>query len=161
MSSSSASAVAANSPSSPKAVGAAPSSTASSQTPALVEKHDAAVNASLEKYFNLSQELGGPIAEQVRMIFVSRQALFNLRIAQATLVKQAVAAERDILYISALAQKPDMGSATFMKLLEPIQKALASIIEIKDANRPSPLFNNLSTVAEGIPALGWFTCVST
>jgi len=59
-----------------------------------------------------------------------------------------------------LAQKPDMGSATFMKLLEPIQKALASIIEIKDANRPSPLFNNLSTVAEGIPALGWFTCVS-
>ncbi|KAG1111969.1 hypothetical protein G6F42_014875 [Rhizopus arrhizus] len=72
MSSSSASAVAANSPSSPKAVGAAPSSTASSQTPALVEKHDAAVNASLEKYFNLSQELGGPIAEQVRMIFVSR-----------------------------------------------------------------------------------------
>ncbi|EPB89149.1 suppressor of rasval19 [Mucor circinelloides] len=143
MSSSSASAVAANSPSSPKAVGAAPSSTASSQTPALVEKHDAAVNASLEKYFNLSQELGGPIAEQ------------------ATLVKQAVAAERDILYISALAQKPDMGSATFMKLLEPIQKALASIIEIKDANRPSPLFNNLSTVAEGIPALGWFTCEPT
>ena len=54
-----------------------------------------------------------------------------------------------------------MGSATFMKLLEPIQKALAGIIEIKDANRPSPLFNNLSTVAEGIPALGWFTCVSS
>jgi adenylyl cyclase-associated protein len=47
-----------------------------------------------------------------------------------------------------------------MKLLEPIQKALAGVIEIKDANRPNPLFNNLSAVAEGIPALGWFTCVS-
>ncbi|KAL9554650.1 hypothetical protein MBANPS3_002733 [Mucor bainieri] len=148
MSSSSASAVVANSPSSPKTVGAAsaaaaPPSSSTTETPALVEKHDAAVNASLEKYFSLSQELGGPIAEQ------------------ATLVKQAVAAERDILYISALAQKPEMGSATFMKLLEPIQKALAGIIEIKDANRPSPLFNNLSTVAEGIPALGWFTCEPT
>lgn len=53
-----------------------------------------------------------------------------------------------------------MTSPTFMKLLEPIQKALAGVIEIKDANRPNPLFNNLSAVAEGIPALGWFTCVS-
>lgn len=59
-----------------------------------------------------------------------------------------------------MAQKPDMTSKTFMGLLEPIQKALALIIEIKDANRPNPTFNNLSTVAEGIPALGWFTCVS-
>lgn len=72
MSSSSASAVVANSPSSPKTAGtaaaaAAPSS--ASETPALVEKHDAAVNASLEKYFSLSQELGGPIAEQVSALW--------------------------------------------------------------------------------------------
>jgi adenylyl cyclase-associated protein len=68
MSSSSASAVVANSPSSPKAIGAAPSSVASSETPVIVEKHDAAVNASLEKYIALSQELGGPIADQVRKL---------------------------------------------------------------------------------------------
>ena len=54
-----------------------------------------------------------------------------------------------------------MTSPTFMKLLEPIQKSLGSIMEIKDANRPDPLFNHLSTVAEGIPALGWFTCVKS
>lgn len=53
-----------------------------------------------------------------------------------------------------------MTSTTFMKLLEPIQKALASVIEIKEANRSSPYFNHLNAVAEGIPALGWFTCVS-
>jgi adenylyl cyclase-associated protein len=76
------------------------------------------------------------------------------------LVKQAVEAERDIVYISTLAQKPDMASSTFMKLLEPIQKALAGVVEIKDANRPNAMFNNLSAVADGIPALGWFTCVS-
>lgn len=75
-------------------------------------------------------------------------------------MKQAVEAERDIIYISALSQKPDMSSSTFMKLLEPIQRALSEIVNIKDANRPDPLFNHLSTVAEGIPSLGWFTCVS-
>lgn len=68
MSSSSASAVVANSPSSPKAIGGGPSSAASSETPVIVEKHDAAVNASLEKYIALSQEIGGPIAEQVRKL---------------------------------------------------------------------------------------------
>ena len=69
-------------------------------------------------------------------------------------------AERDIVYISTLSQKPDLASPTFMKLIEPIQKALAGVVEIKDANRPHPLFNHLSTVAEGVPSLGWFTCVS-
>ncbi|KAI8364889.1 adenylate cyclase associated N terminal-domain-containing protein [Choanephora cucurbitarum] len=150
MSSSSASAVAAKSPSSPKAIAPANNTTATStgavsttEIPAAVEKHDDAIKASLEKYLSLSQELGGLVAEQ------------------AALVKQAIAAEKDIIYISTLSQKPDMTSPTFMKLLEPIQKSLGSIMEIKDANRPDPLFNHLSTVAEGIPALGWFTCEPT
>lgn len=47
-----------------------------------------------------------------------------------------------------------------MKLIEPIQKALLAIGEIKDQGRGDPHFNNLSVVAEGIPALGWFTVVS-
>lgn len=68
MSSSSASAVAAssNSPSSPKAVTAAPAASIS-ETPAIVEKHDAAINEHLEKYYTLSQELGEQIASQVRL----------------------------------------------------------------------------------------------
>ncbi|KAI7903386.1 adenylate cyclase associated N terminal-domain-containing protein [Cokeromyces recurvatus] len=141
MSASSASAVATNSPSLPNA----PSSSAvtANEVPAAIQKHDNAINPHLEKYFNLSQEIGGPVADQ------------------AHLVKEAIAAEKDIIYISTLAQKPDMTSPTFMKLLEPIQKALAAIIEIKDSNRPNPLFNSLSAVAEGIPALGWFTCEPT
>lgn len=75
-------------------------------------------------------------------------------------MKQAIQAERDILFISTLSQKPDMSSSTFMKLLEPIQKSLSGIVEIKEKNRPNPFFNHLSAVAEGIPALGWFTTVS-
>ncbi|KAI8983954.1 adenylate cyclase associated N terminal-domain-containing protein [Mycotypha africana] len=146
MSSSSATTVVANMPSSPQKVPATVTSTAApvnTETSPMVEKHDAAVNSFVEKYMSLSQEIGGVVAEQSR------------------LVKEALNAERDIVQISTMAQKPDMASSTFMKLLEPIQKAMTAIMEIKDANRPDPLFNHLSTVAEGIPALGWFTCEPT
>lgn len=65
MSSSSASAVAA---SSPQAVAPMSTSADINTIPAAVEKHDAAVNGPLEKYFELAQELGGPIAEQVNVV---------------------------------------------------------------------------------------------
>lgn len=38
---------------------------------------------------------------------------------------------------------------------------LTAIGDIKDANRRSPQFNHLSTVAEGIPAAGWVAVVSS
>jgi adenylyl cyclase-associated protein len=71
MSSSSASAVTAanKSPSSPKA--AAPST--GSETPAIVEKHDAAIKEHFENYFRLSQELGEPIAAQVQFLFIDKE----------------------------------------------------------------------------------------
>jgi adenylyl cyclase-associated protein len=68
MSSSSASAVASSSP--PAIAPAAPTIATSSDIdtiPAAVEKHDAAVNGPLEKYIELAQELGGAIAEQVKI----------------------------------------------------------------------------------------------
>lgn len=36
---------------------------------------------------------------------------------------------------------------------------LTAVGDIKDANRRSPQFNHLSTVAEGIPAAGWVAVV--
>jgi hypothetical protein len=36
---------------------------------------------------------------------------------------------------------------------------LTAVGELKDANRRSPQFNHLSTVAEGIPAAGWVAVV--
>lgn len=69
MSSSSASAVVASStsPSSPKAAAPA-SASAGTETPAIVEKHDAAINEHLEKYYSLSQELGEQVASQVSIL---------------------------------------------------------------------------------------------
>ena len=84
----------------------------------------------------------------------------NVVAKKAGLVAEAIEAEKTIIHISTLAKKPDMASPTFAKLLEPIQKALSGIVEIKDKSRGDPLFNHLSVVAEGVPALGWFTCVS-
>lgn len=72
---------------------------------------------------------------------------------------EAVDAEKTIIQISCLAKKPDMSSSAFMKLVEPIQKALTGIVGIKDQHRGDPLFNHLSVVAEGVAALGWFTAV--
>ena len=46
----------------------------------------------------------------------------------------------------------------FLKLIEPIQKALGDVNDIKEKNRSDrKLFNHLSAVAEGLPALGWVT----
>ncbi|KAG0163489.1 hypothetical protein DFQ28_011614 [Apophysomyces sp. BC1034] len=138
MSASSASAVAA---SSPPAVAPKPQTT--NETPILVEKHDEAIAASLQKFLALSEEIGEPV------------------FSQATLVANAVQAERAVIRVSYLAQKPEMGTPSFMKLIEPIQEAIGGIVSIKDNNRASEYFNHLSTVAEGIPALGWFTCEPT
>ena len=35
-----------------------------------------------------------------------------------------------------------------------------AVLDIKESNRPSKEINQLSTVSEGIPALGWVTLVS-
>lgn len=37
-----------------------------------------------------------------------------------------------------------------------LHKASDTINNLRESNRPSPLFNHLSAVAEGIVALGWF-----
>ncbi|ORX61760.1 hypothetical protein DM01DRAFT_1299844, partial [Hesseltinella vesiculosa] len=138
MSSSSASAVATASAAATSSTAPGPSTT-SAAVPLAVQKHDEALAASLEKYKALSKDIGGLVDEQ------------------AALVLQAVEAERDIVRISTLAQKPDMVSPAFATLITPIQTALTAVVEVKDKHRGDPLFNHLSAVGEAIPALGWFT----
>jgi adenylyl cyclase-associated protein len=42
-----------------------------------------------------------------------------------------------------------------MELIKPTQQAIEKICEYKENNRPSPFIDHLSTVSEGIGALGW------
>ncbi|CAG8798669.1 3163_t:CDS:2, partial [Dentiscutata erythropus] len=44
---------------------------------------------------------------------------------------------------------------TFVELIRPTQRALEKVCSYTENNRPSPFFNHLSTVSEGIAALCW------
>jgi adenylyl cyclase-associated protein len=50
-----------------------------------------------------------------------------------------------------------MMSASYMELLKPLQDELQAVSNIRDHNRGSPLFNQLSTVSESISVLAWIT----
>jgi adenylyl cyclase-associated protein len=69
------------------------------------------------------------------------------------LVKQVFDEQRRLLATTLSHKKPDAG--TLQQLLKTTSEALGKITELKEKNRPSPLFNHLSAVAEGMPALGW------
>ena len=50
-----------------------------------------------------------------------------------------------------------MMSPSYMELLKPLQDELQAVSTIRDHNRGSPLFNQLSTVSESISVLAWVT----
>ena len=70
------------------------------------------------------------------------------------------AAQREMILVATLSQKPPLTSDVFRQLLEPTQKELMKVIEVRDKNRASPFANHLTAVADGIPALGWVAIVS-
>ena len=50
-----------------------------------------------------------------------------------------------------------MPSQIYMEILKELQSNMGAVNDIREANRPSPLFNHLTTVSEGIALLGWIT----
>jgi adenylyl cyclase-associated protein len=67
-------------------------------------------------------------------------------------VLQAFQAERTFLLVSTKARKPDPPPA---ELLTDLQVASDEINNIREGNRASPHFQQLSAVAEGTVAMGW------
>jgi len=76
--------------------------------------------------------------------------------SQVALLEKAVNAQREFLATVAGSKKPD--SATLMKLVEPTSKLMQEVGGIRDKNRANAQFNHLSTLSEGVNALGW-VCV--
>jgi len=76
---------------------------------------------------------------------------------QAGLFAKAVQAQLAFLQVAADSKKPK--DDVFTQLLKPTSDLIAEIVTIKDKNRTSKFFNHLSTIAEGVGALGW-VCVS-
>ncbi|KAJ3116008.1 F-actin-capping protein subunit alpha [Phlyctochytrium bullatum] len=93
------------------------------------------ISGPLQTFLNHANAIGGLVQEQ------------------AGHVKDAFAAQKALIEIAASSKKPD--TATLQSLLGPTQKEIEAIVSIRDKNRPSPLFNHLSVLSEGIPAIGW------
>ncbi|TQS36860.1 hypothetical protein Golomagni_02681 [Golovinomyces magnicellulatus] len=107
--------------------------------PESVEGFDAFISGPVQSFVNISNELGGPISEQARSLL---NAFFG---------------QRKFIFITTKAKKPDMSSAIFMDLLKPLQESITAVSEIRDSNRGSPVFNQLSAVSESIGFLAWIT----
>ncbi|KAJ2035128.1 F-actin-capping protein subunit alpha [Coemansia sp. RSA 922] len=101
----------------------------------VVLEYEAAVQPQIAKFVSYSDKIGGVVSEQARLV----EALYH--------------AQRSFIRIATLTKKPTMDQLP--GLLGPQQSAIQQIIALRDANRPSEYFDNLSTIAEGIAAFGW------
>lgn len=85
-------------------------------------------------------------------------------IIQAKEVAATFAAQRNLIKLASACAKPAGGSSSpaFANLLGPLQTALMAVTELRDKNRGEKvLFNHLSAISEGIPAVGWVAVVSS
>ncbi|OTA69568.1 hypothetical protein K449DRAFT_384530 [Hypoxylon sp. EC38] len=134
----------------PQQPASAPSPVAQKQEPQeplpeSIEEFDAFIDQSVDKYVRASNKLGGLIAEQ------------------ASKVLEGFKQQRRFLLISTKAKKPDITGSemvVYQELLKPINEALMAVGSIKESNRGSPVFSQLSAVAEGIMVLAWVTVES-
>ncbi|KAG0273124.1 hypothetical protein BGZ96_005006, partial [Linnemannia gamsii] len=117
----------------------APTSSQQDATHPQVEGFDELLNGPAKAYFDLSKTIGDVVEEQ------------------ANYVRDLFAAQREMISVATLSQKPPLTSDVFRQLLEPTQNELTKVIEIREKGRSNTLANHLAAVAEGIPALGWVT----
>ncbi|CAD6189096.1 unnamed protein product [Caenorhabditis auriculariae] len=107
--------------------------------PAHVRAYDDAMESVINRWAQLSDKIGGDAA-------VMKTKAINV-----------FDALRSFLWTAA--GQPEPGDV--QKLVAPIVEQLNGITEFKDSKRNTPLFNHLSAVAEGIPAVGWILIKKT
>lgn len=79
-------------------------------------------------------------------------------LCQAKQVVAAFQAQRSLVKLASSCSKPSGGvsSPIFANLLKPLQESLMAVTDVREKNRSERvLFNHLSAVSEGIPAVGW------
>ncbi|OCT48126.1 Adenylyl cyclase-associated protein [Cladophialophora carrionii] len=102
--------------------------------PRSVEAFDQIIQEDVVAFVKAAEKIGGLVEEQAKA------------------VKEAFEAERTYLLVAAKAKKPDPQPP---ELMTELHRHTSNVDEIREANRPSPLFTHLSAVSEGIVALGW------
>lgn len=124
------------------AIGPSPPAPAPEPVPESIEEFDALISQSLANWVELSNNIGGLVAEQ------------------AAKVVEAFKEQRKFLLITTKAKKPDLkgaGMSVFQDLVKPIGNLMTAVGSIKDSNRGDPNYNNLCTVSESMMALSWVT----
>ncbi|MCO5613787.1 hypothetical protein L7F22_068065 [Adiantum nelumboides] len=119
----------------------APGPASAVELPASVEAWDDEVKPKINAFAELSAKVGGNVEVQAKSVVAAFEGV------------------RQTVLVAGSSKKPTGSpSPVFMKLLEPIQKALEETQNAKEKNRADrKLFNHLSAIAEGIPAVGWVT----
>ncbi|KIW22407.1 uncharacterized protein PV07_12295 [Cladophialophora immunda] len=102
--------------------------------PKSVEAFNQIIEEDVVAFVKASEKIGGLVEEQAKA------------------VKAAFEAEQTYLHVAAKAKKPDPQPP---ELMTELHRHTSTVDEIREANRPSPLFTHLSAVSEGIVALGW------
>ena len=117
-----------------------PPSAPAEDLPEFVEEFDNFVQTTVNKYAQLSEELGGLVSKQ------------------SQLVVKGFKEQRKFLLIASKSKKPNIAGselAVFQDLLKPTNEALMAVGELKEANRPDPQYTHLCAVADGIMVLAW------
>ncbi|KAJ3337580.1 F-actin-capping protein subunit alpha [Gonapodya sp. JEL0774] len=123
-----------------------PAGTASADKKALVEAET--MSPAAQAYDEI-------IKTQLRAFLAASESVGGLVKEQSLHIQTAFASQLQIISTASLAKKPDAPTLQTLVVSSGLQPALQKVVEIKDKNRPSPLFNHLSAVAEGAPGLGW------
>jgi len=101
----------------------------------VIRDYDTLINESVKPFVAVSQKIGGDLTTMSEYVL----QLFN---AQQQFLRQAVQSK-----------KPD--EKQVMAAFKPQSSEIENITGFTSKNRRSPLFNHLSAISEGIPALGW------
>ncbi|KCV70230.1 hypothetical protein H696_02560 [Fonticula alba] len=118
------------------AAGAAAGGDFDASSSEMITAYDDIINGALKTYLSLSSTIGGLVKDQSDEV----AKVFN--------------AQRAFLTVAASSKKPS--DAVLGELLAPTSGAIAAAQGIRDQNRGArDVFNHLTAIYEGLPALGW------
>ncbi|KAJ1984166.1 suppressor of rasval19 [Dimargaris verticillata] len=113
-------------------------STEEIELPPSVVAYDDFIQTAVQKYLNLSQELGGAVAEQAQVI------------------EQLARRQRGLILKASQVRKPAPNGPEFTAWLNPLQECIMATDEVRKQHRANKeLFDELSVVSDGAGAFGW------
>ncbi|KAH8655347.1 adenylate cyclase-associated CAP [Xylariales sp. PMI_506] len=107
------------------------------EVPPYVEEFDNFIKNTVGNYVKLSNELGGPVAEQAAAVLASFQE------------------QRRILLLASTSTKPDPSG--WEALTRPMKDAAARVLEVQENTHGTTMHSHLTCVSDGIPLLGWIS----